>query len=81
MLELEKVRMNFQRELHLQKMVILERVQVELTKIREEDDGDANSVNNLLAEILESFQETEFWCDEQGSMYRNSQTGSFQQIP
>ncbi|GKA20041.1 Rop guanine nucleotide exchange factor 3-like protein [Tanacetum coccineum] len=35
----------------------------------------------LLKEILESFQETEFWYDEQGSMSRNSRTGSFRQTP
>nr|XP_043629217.1 rop guanine nucleotide exchange factor 3-like isoform X2 [Erigeron canadensis] len=35
----------------------------------------------LLIEILESFQETEFWYDEQGSMSGHSGTGSFRQTP
>nr|XP_043622053.1 rop guanine nucleotide exchange factor 3-like [Erigeron canadensis] len=35
----------------------------------------------LLLEILESFQETEFWYVEQGSMSNNSRTGSFRKIP
>ncbi|KAI3494949.1 hypothetical protein L1887_37015 [Cichorium endivia] len=35
----------------------------------------------LLLEILESFQETEFWYVEQGSMSSNSRTGSFRRIP
>ncbi|GJW74376.1 hypothetical protein Tco_0133746 [Tanacetum coccineum] len=47
MMELEKMRMDFQRELELQKKVILERAQAEIAKIREEDDEDANSVENL----------------------------------
>ncbi|PWA72261.1 trihelix protein [Artemisia annua] len=47
MLELEKLRMDFQRELELQKKVILERAQAEIAKIREEDDEDANSAENL----------------------------------
>ncbi|GJZ23099.1 hypothetical protein Tco_0560558, partial [Tanacetum coccineum] len=41
-MELEKMRMDFQRELELQK-VILERAQAEIARIREEDDEDANS--------------------------------------
>ncbi|PWA51034.1 RHO guanyl-nucleotide exchange factor 4 [Artemisia annua] len=32
-------------------------------------------------EILDTFQETEFWYDEQGSMNKNSQTGPLQQTP
>ncbi|PWA78336.1 trihelix protein [Artemisia annua] len=47
MLELEKMRMDFQRELELQKKVILERAQAEIAKVREEEDEDANSVENL----------------------------------
>ncbi|KAL8208055.1 hypothetical protein R6Q57_007467 [Mikania cordata] len=35
----------------------------------------------LLLEILDSFQETEFWYVEQGSMSGNSRTGSFRKIP
>ncbi|XP_071697101.1 rop guanine nucleotide exchange factor 3-like [Rutidosis leptorrhynchoides] len=35
----------------------------------------------LLLEILESFQETEFWYVEQGSMSNNSRTGSFRKLP
>ncbi|PWA65810.1 RHO guanyl-nucleotide exchange factor 3 [Artemisia annua] len=35
----------------------------------------------LLLEILESFQETEFWYVEQGSISSNSRTGSFRKIP
>ncbi|KAJ0673303.1 putative PRONE domain, Rop guanine nucleotide exchange factor [Helianthus annuus] len=35
----------------------------------------------LLQEILDSFQETEFWYDEQGSMSRNSRSGSFRGAP
>ncbi|KAM0009754.1 putative PRONE domain, Rop guanine nucleotide exchange factor [Helianthus debilis subsp. tardiflorus] len=35
----------------------------------------------LLIEILDSFQETEFWYDEQGSMSRNSRSGSFRGAP
>ncbi|KAI3703197.1 hypothetical protein L1987_73102 [Smallanthus sonchifolius] len=35
----------------------------------------------LLIEILDSFQETEFWYDEQGSMSGNSRSGSFRGIP
>lgn len=34
----------------------------------------------LLKEILEGFQETEFWYDEQGSMSTNSRTGSFRRV-
>ncbi|KAD4180432.1 hypothetical protein R6Q59_023418 [Mikania micrantha] len=45
-LELEKMRMDFQRELELQKKQILERAQAEITKIREGDDEDVNSVEN-----------------------------------
>nr|GEY34176.1 trihelix transcription factor ASIL2-like [Tanacetum cinerariifolium] len=45
-LELEKVRLNFQRELELHKKVVLERVHAELAIIRERDDEDANSVDN-----------------------------------
>nr|GEY65020.1 trihelix transcription factor ASIL2 [Tanacetum cinerariifolium] len=45
-LELEKVRLNFQRELELHKKVVLERVHAELAIIREKDDEDANSVYN-----------------------------------
>ncbi|KAJ0524485.1 putative transcription factor Trihelix family [Helianthus annuus] len=47
MLELEKMRMDFQRELELQKKQILERAQAEIAKIREGDDEDGNSVENL----------------------------------
>ncbi|KAI3670998.1 hypothetical protein L1987_87644 [Smallanthus sonchifolius] len=47
MLELEKMRMDFQKELELQKKQILERAQAEIAKIREGDDEDANSVENL----------------------------------
>ncbi|GJX12915.1 Rop guanine nucleotide exchange factor 3-like protein [Tanacetum coccineum] len=35
----------------------------------------------LLLEILESFQETEFWYVEQGSILSNSRSGSFRKIP
>ncbi|KAI3829237.1 hypothetical protein L1987_03354 [Smallanthus sonchifolius] len=35
----------------------------------------------LLIEILDSFQETEFWYDEQGSMSGNSRSGSFRGVP
>ncbi|GJY54754.1 Rop guanine nucleotide exchange factor 3-like protein [Tanacetum coccineum] len=35
----------------------------------------------LLLEILESFQETEFWYVEQGSISSNSRRGSFRKIP
>ncbi|XP_024996921.1 rop guanine nucleotide exchange factor 3-like [Cynara cardunculus var. scolymus] len=35
----------------------------------------------LLLETLESFQETEFWYEEQGSMLGNSRTGSFRKVP
>ncbi|KVH91131.1 Plant specific Rop nucleotide exchanger, PRONE [Cynara cardunculus var. scolymus] len=35
----------------------------------------------LLSETLESFQETEFWYEEQGSMLGNSRTGSFRKVP
>ncbi|KAK1418687.1 hypothetical protein QVD17_27833 [Tagetes erecta] len=35
----------------------------------------------LLIEILDSFQETEFWYDEQGSMSGNLRTKSFQGVP
>ncbi|GJU00599.1 hypothetical protein Tco_1110937 [Tanacetum coccineum] len=45
-MELEKMRVDFQMELELQK-VILERAQAEIARIREEDDEDANSVENL----------------------------------
>ncbi|KAK9071954.1 hypothetical protein SSX86_008385 [Deinandra increscens subsp. villosa] len=45
-LELEKMRMDFQRELELQKKQILERAQAEIAKIREGEDEDVNSVEN-----------------------------------
>ncbi|CAI9278004.1 unnamed protein product [Lactuca saligna] len=35
----------------------------------------------LLIEILESFQETEFWYDEQGSVSGKSLNGSFRKVP
>ncbi|XP_024992991.1 rop guanine nucleotide exchange factor 3-like [Cynara cardunculus var. scolymus] len=35
----------------------------------------------LLLDILESFEETEFWYVEQGSMSANSRSGSFRRIP
>ncbi|KAL7610660.1 rop guanine nucleotide exchange factor 3 [Lactuca sativa] len=35
----------------------------------------------LLIEILESFQETEFWYDEQGSISGKSLNGSFRKVP
>ncbi|KAI7753207.1 hypothetical protein M8C21_012338 [Ambrosia artemisiifolia] len=47
MLELEKMRMDFQREMELQKKQILDRAQAEIAKIREGDDEDVNSVENL----------------------------------
>ncbi|XP_076908161.1 trihelix transcription factor ENAP1-like [Bidens hawaiensis] len=47
MMELEKMRMDFQKEMELQKKQILERAQAEIAKIREGDDEDANSVENL----------------------------------
>ncbi|XP_071729496.1 trihelix transcription factor ENAP2 [Rutidosis leptorrhynchoides] len=47
MMELEKIRMDFQRELELQKKQILERAQAEIAKIREGDDEDVNSADNL----------------------------------
>lgn len=47
MMDLEKMRMDFQRELELQKKQILERAQEEIAKIREGDDEDVNSVENL----------------------------------
>nr|GEW70412.1 hypothetical protein [Tanacetum cinerariifolium] len=52
-LELENVRLNFQRELELHKKVVLERVHAQLAIIRERDDKDANSVDNRsrLAEV------------------------------
>ncbi|CAK7334918.1 unnamed protein product [Dovyalis caffra] len=40
MMELERMRIEFQRDLELQKKQILERAQVEIAKIREEDDGE-----------------------------------------
>ncbi|KAF5812656.1 putative transcription factor Trihelix family [Helianthus annuus] len=46
-MELEKMRMDFQRELEIQKKQILERAQAEIAKIREGDDEDVNSVENL----------------------------------
>ncbi|GJV89251.1 lysine-specific demethylase REF6 [Tanacetum coccineum] len=46
-LELEKMRMNFQRNLELLKKVVLEWVQAELAIKREEDAEDANSFDNL----------------------------------
>ncbi|KAI7728307.1 hypothetical protein M8C21_019826, partial [Ambrosia artemisiifolia] len=39
-MELEKMRMDFQRDLELQKKQILERAQAEIAKIREGDDED-----------------------------------------
>lgn len=54
MMELEKMRMDFQKELELQKKQILERAQVEIEKIREGDDdgdtddgGDGDSMGNF----------------------------------
>ncbi|XP_076899640.1 rop guanine nucleotide exchange factor 3-like [Bidens hawaiensis] len=35
----------------------------------------------LLIEILDSFEETEFWYDEQGSMSGNLRSGSFRGVP
>ncbi|GJX65870.1 hypothetical protein Tco_0300213 [Tanacetum coccineum] len=46
-LELEKMRMHFQRELELLKKVVLERVHAELAIKRKEDAEDANSLDNL----------------------------------
>ncbi|GKD90581.1 hypothetical protein Tco_1366088 [Tanacetum coccineum] len=46
-MELEKMRMDFHRELELQKKVILERAQANIAKIREEVGEDASSVENL----------------------------------
>nr|GEZ31278.1 trihelix transcription factor ASIL2 [Tanacetum cinerariifolium] len=45
-LELEKVRLNFQRELELHMKVVWERVHAELAIIHEKDDEDANTVDN-----------------------------------
>uniref|UniRef100_A0A5B6ZQ37 Trihelix transcription factor ASIL2 n=1 Tax=Davidia involucrata TaxID=16924 RepID=A0A5B6ZQ37_DAVIN len=48
MMELEKMRTDFQRELEVQKKQILERAQVEIAKIREGDDEDSDgSAENL----------------------------------
>lgn len=47
MMELEQMRQDFQRELELQKKQILERAQAEIAKIREGDDEDVNSAENL----------------------------------
>uniref|UniRef100_A0A5B6ZQS1 Putative trihelix transcription factor ASIL1 n=1 Tax=Davidia involucrata TaxID=16924 RepID=A0A5B6ZQS1_DAVIN len=48
MMELEKMRMDFQRELEVQKKQILERAQVEIAKIRQGDDEDTDgSAENL----------------------------------
>jgi hypothetical protein len=43
MMELEKMRLEFQRELELQKKQILERAQAEIAKMQEEDDDDEDS--------------------------------------
>ncbi|KAM3270328.1 trihelix transcription factor ASIL2 [Capsicum chacoense] len=42
MMELEKIRMDFQRELELQKKQIVERAQVEIAKIRDNSENDDN---------------------------------------
>ncbi|KAA8523096.1 hypothetical protein F0562_009519 [Nyssa sinensis] len=48
MMELEKMRMDFQRELEVQKKHILERAEAEIAKIRQEDDEDTDgSAENL----------------------------------
>uniref|UniRef100_A0A5B7C084 Putative trihelix transcription factor ASIL1 n=1 Tax=Davidia involucrata TaxID=16924 RepID=A0A5B7C084_DAVIN len=48
MMELEKMRTDFQRELEVQKKQILERAQVEIAKIQEGDDEDTDgSAENL----------------------------------
>ncbi|GJW93090.1 hypothetical protein Tco_0172762 [Tanacetum coccineum] len=45
-MELDKMRMDFQRELELQKVILI-RAPAEIARIMEEDDEDANSVENL----------------------------------
>lgn len=45
MLELEKMRMDFHRDLELQKRQILERAQAEIAKIRQGDDDEENDVS------------------------------------
>ncbi|GFY96320.1 alcohol dehydrogenase transcription factor Myb/SANT-like family protein [Actinidia rufa] len=45
MMELEKMRMDFQRELEVQKKQILERAQAEIAKIRQGDDDDETDVS------------------------------------
>ncbi|GKC24218.1 Rop guanine nucleotide exchange factor 3-like protein [Tanacetum coccineum] len=62
------------------------RASIEMMISRPRSDIDINlpaliKLDALLIEILKSFQETEFWYDEQGSMSRNSRTGSFRQTP
>ncbi|KAG2713181.1 hypothetical protein I3843_04G155200 [Carya illinoinensis] len=55
MMELEKMRLEFQRELELQKKQILERAQTEIAKMQEEDDDEDSdsSEENLTVEISE----------------------------
>ncbi|KAK8660560.1 hypothetical protein V6N13_051482 [Hibiscus sabdariffa] len=45
MKELEKMRMDFQKELQVQKKQILERAQVEIAKLKDEDEDDNENVN------------------------------------
>nr|GEZ17889.1 Rop guanine nucleotide exchange factor 2 [Tanacetum cinerariifolium] len=62
------------------------RASIEMMISRPRSDIDINlpaliKLDALLIEILESFQATEFWYDEQVSMSRNARTGSFRQTP
>lgn len=59
---------------------------MEKMNIRLRSDIDINlpaliKLDALLLEILESFQETEFWYDEHGSMSGKSLSGSFRKVP